>query len=265
MRQLGFSALALSGIGLGGCGEWSLKALDETRPGDSGIRDTLNPVPPPERPSPPESEDDEEEEEEDPYIPPDWVRVPLVPIEEDTGSSDPPDLPDPPVPPDEIIHDCDSPSAVTSWSDGEISVATTSSTTRSGELTVSESGRFHVYSPYSAESGSTQLNESAYYRFGNEVSPEGLPQHANCGEDWVVQDTDNDEAWATGDYIYLGTFDLVEGANTLRLNHYCLMYWEGECEEFHFDEVASSTCDSSNPNSVHFSGELCLISAEEAE
>jgi hypothetical protein len=255
MRKLGFSALALSGIGLGGCGEWALKALDEARPGDSGNR-ALIPDPPPERPSPPESEDDEEE---DPYVPPDWVRVPLVPIEEDTGESDPVDPPEPPV---EVIHDCDSSVAGATWSDGEIWVATTSATTRSGELMVSDTGRFHVYSPFSAESGATQLNESAFYRIENEVSPDGRPQFGNCGEDWIVQDADNDETWTEGDYIYLGTFDLVEGANTLRLNHYCLMYWEGECLDLHFAEDPSSVCDSPNPNSAHFSGELCLVPAE---
>ncbi len=170
---------------------------------------------------------------------------------------------DPPQdePPVEVISDCDNPAATAQWEDGEIWVSTTSQMTRSGTLTVSDEGLFHVYSAYSAESGSTQWNESAFYRFENDIAPDGKPKVANCGDEWVVRDNDNDEAWTEGDYIYLGTFQLAQGDNTLRLEHYCQLYNDGECEEFHFTDEPYSTCDSSNPNSAHFSGELCLLAA----
>lgn len=163
-------------------------------------------------------------------------------------------------PPEEIFG-CDNPAATADWGGDEIYVSMNNKTQVSGTLQVSGDGLFHVYSAYSAESGDAQWNESAYYRIKNNTEPDGLPKFGNCGDDWVVEDTDNYVAWPEDTYIYIGTFHLDSGDNELWLNHYCDLYDQGFCEEFHFEEEATSTCESNNPNSAHFPGDLCLISA----
>jgi hypothetical protein len=255
VKLLGMGGCAL--LGMGACGEWALRPLGDNGPGDTSapVRDIS--VPPFEEQDYPSEEDpDTASEPADPLEPGQRIEFPPT---EDTGE-DPSG--DPPVPPDEVLSNCASPAASAEWSNGEIWVATNGSTAQSGDLHVTGSGWFHIYSAYSAESGASQQNESAFYRIENEVSVEGAPQFGNCGTDWIVQDGDNDAPWTEGAYIYIGTFELVEGVNTLNLFHYCLLFWEGECSEFHFEEELSSTCDSSNPNSAHFSGDLCLLGAE---
>jgi len=191
------------------------------------------------------------------FDPPQGTVEPTIPPEK-TPPQDPPQDPPETTPP-EIISGCDSPDATAIWDGGEIWVATNGAMERTGTVTVSDEGLFDVYSAFSAESGDTQWNESSFYRFENEIAPEGKSHQSNCSEDWVVQDVDNFEAWESGDYLYIGTFLLVEGENTMLMSHYCLLFEEGECQEFHFEEEPSSTCPSSNPNSAHFSGELCLL------
>jgi hypothetical protein len=239
---------------MGGCGEWALRPLDDNRPGDTGAP-TLDIKEPPfqEQDSPPGEDSDAPDEPSEPLESGERIYFPPM---EDTGESHPSD------PPEEVLTNCASSTATATWNDGEIWVATNGSTSQSGDLRVTGSGWFHLYSAYSAESGASQQNESSFYRIENERSVDGAPQFANCGTDWIVQDGDNDAPWVDGDYVYIGTFELVDGVNTLKLFHYCLLFWEGECAEFHFDADLSSTCDSLNPNSAHFSGELCLLSAE---
>lgn len=173
-----------------------------------------------------------------------------------------PDVPPETTPP-KFISGCESPDATAIWDGGEIWVATNGAMERTGAVTVSAEGLFDVYSAFSAESGDTQWNESSFYRFENELSPEGESSESNCSEEWVVRDADNFESWEAGDFIYIGTFLLAEGENTMQLSHYCLLYEEGECQEFHFEDEPSSTCGSDNPNSAHFSGELCLLLSAE--
>jgi len=236
--------LIILGLGLGpGCGEWALRplakstALDTSTPQDdppgpqdtgAAIEDTGTPTP-----------------------------VPSLTL---SPPDPPPDHP-PRLPP-EFLEDCTNPATSAAWGDGEIYVTANGLTTRSGTLMVSDPGLFHIYSAYSAESGASQQNESAYYRIENEDAPSGQPAFANCGVEWVVQDVDNTEPWGEDELLYIGTFQLTAGANLLKLNHYCVLYERGECEELHFDEVESSTCPSDNPNSAHFSGQLCLIAAD---
>ncbi len=182
-------------------------------------------------------------------------------LPQDTDTDTDTEPPEPPEPPDEVISDCNNPDATAVWNGNEIWVASPDDMTNSGTLQVSDTGWFHVYSAYSAESGTDQWNESAFYRFKNDDNPTGQPFFGNCGEEWVVRDSDNDQAWTGGDYIYLGTFRLVEGNNTLVLEHYCLLFNAGECQEFHITDEPSSTCGTENANSAHFSGELCLLTA----
>lgn len=244
-------------LGVGGCGEWALTPLD-----NNGAGDTSTPVldikePPFQEPDIPPGEDpDVPDEPVEPLVPVEQIHFPPM---EDTGEGRPSD---PPEAPEEVLTNCESSGASASWDDGEIWVATNGSTSRSGDLDVTGSGWFHIYSAYSAESGASQQNESAYYRIENELSADGASQFANCGTEWIVQDGDNEVPWTDSEYVYIGTFELAEGVNTLKIFHYCLLYWEGECPEFHLEADLSSTCDSVNPNSAHFSGDLCLLSAE---
>ena len=238
-----------------GCGEYSLQPLgkgsaDDTAtrsagPGEPpGLADTGAPVLAPVAGPIPDVGFD--------------IPEPVLPPEPEPEPDPGPD----PDPPGDLLHGCDSPSATATWGDGEVWVSTTGSMTRRGNLDVSETGLFHIYSAYSAESGATQMNESAYYRIENDTAPDGLPLYGNCGDEWVVRDMDNDEPWAPGDYLYIGTFFLEEGDNDLELNHYCELFSAGECAEFHVDEDETSTCPSSNPNSAHFSGDVCLLAVD---
>jgi len=177
-----------------------------------------------------------------------------------------PEIPDiEPDDPEKTIEDCFQPNATAFWSGGEVWVVSNSSsgnkTTQRGKIDVSQAGRFDVYSRFSAESGSAQLNESAFYRIRNSIAPDGTPILANCAGEWVVEDLDNDQSWPDDQYVYLGTFDLVQGFNELSFTHYCTLYEQGECPQFH-NQDAFSTCDSDNPNSAHFIGDLCLLTSE---
>jgi hypothetical protein len=236
--------LLILGLSLGpACGEWALRPLTKSPVQDSGTPQD----------DPPALQDTGTDTEDTGTAPP----VPSLTL---SPPDPPPDHP-PRLPP-EFLEDCTNPAASAAWGDGEIYVSTTGLTTRSGTLMVSETGLFHIYTAYSAESGASQQNESAYYRIENEDAPSGLPAFANCGEEWVVQDVDNAEPWGEDELLYIGTFQLTAGANLLKLNHYCVLYERGLCEELHFDEVESSTCPSDNPNSAHFSGQLCLLAAD---
>ncbi len=131
-----------------------------------------------------------------------------------------------------------------------------------GELVADVAGRYHVYDFTIAESGSSQPNESAWFRVTNESNPGGYPEFANCRSEWVVVDLDNDAPLGRGSRIYVGTFWLDEGANELTMHHFCPVVRTGGCPDLHLTHDAGGTCDTDNPNSVHFNGEgLCLVRA----
>ncbi len=181
------------------------------------------------------------------------------PYDEDTGdpSGDPSD-----GPPGTILEgDCPEGTVATFDSD-EIYVLSWDPTVATGVLSTDYSGWYNVYDYSIAESGSSQTNESAYFRITNAASSEGKPYWSNCEDEWVVQDADND-GFPSDSRIYIGTFWLEAGANTLYMYHYCVLYRDGYCPEFHITDDSSSTCDSDGANSVHFEGEgLCLVSAD---
>ena len=96
----------------------------------------------------------------------------------------------------------------------------------------------------------------------NNTRPDGTPLIGNCGSDWIVEDADNFGAPPAGTAQYLGTFWLDEGLNDVELWHYCPVYLDNQCGQFHYTDDAGSTCDSGNANSVHLTGEaICLVKA----
>jgi len=122
--------------------------------------------------------------------------------------------------------------------------------TDTGTLTAPSGGFYDLYDTSIAESGASQWNESAYLRVSNTTNPAGLPNWGNCGSDWVVVDADN-HGFPGSSLIYLGTFWLDPGVNTLTLLHYCERQRAGECGSLHITDDPGSTCDTSNANSVH--------------
>ena len=184
---------------------------------------------------------------------------------DDTGPGDTsPDPDDPGTPPDslppEVIEgECEGTNAV---SISPTIYVTTSAPTAATTLTASEAGWYHLYDYTIAESGESQRNETAYIQVSNSTNPDGHPALANCGDDWIVEDADNDGGLPTGSRIYLGTFWLDAGDNTLSLMHFCPLYEAGSCSSFHDTDDSSSTCESGNVNSVHLEGEgLCVTEA----
>ena len=182
----------------------------------------------------------------------------------DTGGSadtadtaDTADIDDDGPPPTVITDDCVTDTEA-SFSPGEIYVLSYEPTSASGTLTAGVSGWYHGYDFSLAESGASQTNEESYLRIGNARRPGGEPYWANCEDEWIVDDLDND-GLASGTRVYTGTFWLEAGDNTLTLNHYCPLYMDGYCPEFHETSDSGQTCDAGAANSVHFNGEgLCL-------
>jgi len=164
-------------------------------------------------------------------------------------------------PPVEITDECPD-GATVSMSPSEIYVLSWDSTAATATLTASDSGYFHIYDYSIAESGSSQWNESGYVRVSNATNTGGEPVYANCGYDWIVSDSDNYGPLPSGSRIYIGTFWLDAGSNTLTLNHYCPLYRAGECPAFHKTDT-SDTCDNDGVNSVHVVADgLCVTPAE---
>jgi hypothetical protein len=127
-----------------------------------------------------------------------------------------------------------------------------------GVLLAGVSGWYDVYDLYFAESGARQQNEHSYVRISNEANPDGFPLLTNCGDEFVVEDNDNDGV-PPGPTL-VGTFWLEAGENAVHMTHWCEMYAAGECLEF-FNDVPGHHCDDrGNPNSTHFKGEaLCSV------
>ena len=179
----------------------------------------------------------------------------------DSDDTDDPDDPNPEEPPDDVMEGDCPPGTTASFSEDEIYVKSDEMQTASGTLSTDEAGWYHIYDYSLAESGTSQTNESIYLRISNGSRPEGQPYWGNCEEDWVVADSDN-EGFPKGDRIYVGTFWLDAGDNALTLNHYCLLYDQGLCPEFHVTSDSGSTCDS-GPNSAHLQADgICMLRVE---
>ncbi len=165
------------------------------------------------------------------------------------------------LPPETVMDDPCPDDVNATFGPGEIYVKSWDRTQDAGVLTAAVAGLYHVYDFTIAESGSSQHNESAFFRVSNATNPEGFPELSNCRDEWVVQDADNDGALAVGQRIYVGTFWLDEGDNALSMHHFCPLVREGACPDLHIEDDPGGTCDSGNVNSVHFVGEgLCLVS-----
>jgi len=163
--------------------------------------------------------------------------------------------------PEETLSDCEGVADVEL--NHELMSLSWDSSMAEGNVYVETEGTYHVYSNYIAESGSSQTNESAYIRISNSTNPDGFPMFSNCNTDWVVADLDNGMAIPSGMVAYVGTFYLAQGDNAITMGHYCPLYRAGECPSFHIEIDSSSTCDTGNPNSVHFTGTaVCLLPAE---
>ena len=185
----------------------------------------------------------------------------------DSPEEDPPEEEEPPweythpptgSPPDKTRSSCEGVSA--SFSPGEIYVLSWSNTSASGTLTAPQQGWYHVFNQNVAESGASQRNESAYFRVTNATHPSGEPRWGNCGDDWVLPDKDNNGSTAL--FYYIGTFWLDSGDNALTMHHYCPDYRSGSCTWMHDGQDSEATCESDNPNSVHFNGDgLCVAVA----
>ena len=82
---------------------------------------------------------------------------------------------------------------------------------------------------------------------------------ANCEDDWIIRDADNDPALPAV-LQFGGTFWLDAGSNEVSMHHYCPRIRDGSCSILHDTSVEESTCDSSNANSVHMVGEaFCVV------
>ena len=113
----------------------------------------------------------------------------------------------------------------------------------------SASGWYHLYDAYVAESGASQRNESGYLNITNPSNPSGKPAEGNCNGEYIV--VDNDNSGAPPSQVFIGTFYLEAGDNTLTLKHYCPLQRAGQCGEFHNTSASGSTCGSGNVNSIH--------------
>lgn len=196
---------------------------------------------------------------------------PAAPIDTDatTGgevdtTTTPDEVPEQPfqLPPNELEGDCDG-GITAQWQSGELQRWGHDDDPIQGTLTASGTGWFHVYDDHAAESGGSQRNESYYLRIPTTLNPTGQPLEGNCHGDWVSLDADNDGP--PPGRRYLGTFHLEAGDNTVDIHHFCGSYRDGLCGELHDIHDERSTCETSNPNSIHFTGSaLCLMEAAPA-
>ncbi|MCB0324230.1 MAG: hypothetical protein KDD69_11685 [Bdellovibrionales bacterium] len=135
-----------------------------------------------------------------------------------------------------------------------------------GAVTFEQAGWYDVYHHAAAESGASQRNESFYMQVKNQTAPAGESLYANCGDSWIVRDSNNIETPPPGTLLYSGTFWFDTTANTVAFQHYCPLYRAGICQEFHDGSFPRSTCDYMVPsdplshNSVHVNmQEFCFV------
>ena len=120
-------------------------------------------------------------------------------------------------------------------------------------------GVYELYDSQLAESGASQMNETGYITITNSVNPVGFPVTPNCGGLYIVADADNNGT--PSQPIYLGTFALMAGEdNHLVLHHYCDLFQNGQCTQFHNgDPNSGSGCNTGNANSIHMEIDgLCI-------
>lgn len=166
--------------------------------------------------------------------------------------------PDHPTPSLTLDHACD-PDQLATFDSEQIWVGSTTRTSDEGVLYAPEAGWYDLYNTHLAESGASQLNESTFFRVRNDSNPRGWPLLGNCGDAWVVVDSDN-LGPAPGVQEFVGTFWFDAGENLLEMTHYCTLYRAGMCPEHHTDTPSNQTCDSNNIHSAHFMGfAICLV------
>jgi len=152
---------------------------------------------------------------------------------------------------------------VASFTPDEIYVLSWDDQVAEGALTTDAEGWYHVYDFAVAESGDSQWNETVAFRIINDTNPSGEAYWTNCDGEWWVEDADNQGEPAPGAVLYIGTFWLDSGENTLQMSHYCPVYRSGNCTSFHRTDDPEATCESGNVNSAHFLGEgICLVQAQ---
>ena len=145
-----------------------------------------------------------------------------------------------------------------SWSPAELIVGSWNSVSASGAVHVATAGWYAIFDTALSESGSSQTNETGILQISNAANPDGWPLFGNCGDWWIVADSDNGGS-PSDTPVYLGTFWLESGENQVTLYHYCTVYRSGQCPEFHNDTPAGGHCESSNWNSIHMqANEICL-------
>ena len=175
----------------------------------------------------------------------------------DTGST--PELPQDGIPWQPPSEDCAEGVPVT-ITNAPLVVLAWSPDTATGTIDVPRAGWYHLWDTTPAESGASQQNESTMVRMTNTVDPVGAPFYTNCGDDFVVLDADN--GGAPPARIYMGTFWLEGGVNTLTLRHLCPTIRAGSCTSMHNTADPGSTCESGSPNSAHLQGgAVCLVPA----
>jgi len=175
-------------------------------------------------------------------------------------STDPPDDGRTPDEPGEPLGDAECEDGVlAAWEPGEVAQLSWDPAPAEAILDAPLTGWFHVYDLAIAESGGSQRNESAFLRVPNDLNLDGTPAVANCGQDWLTDDADNDGPLPPDTTQYLGTFLLVEGPNRVEVHHFCALQRQGYCESFEDTSDPNSLCDTGNPNSVHITGlAVCL-------
>ncbi len=186
--------------------------------------------------------------------------------DDDDGDDDGEEDDDDSDPPPDLIDDCEANTGFSfqdSDGDGWLVVLSWSPTEEEGIIWVDTSGIYHLYDSYIAESGASQTNETGYLTITNSQNTDGFPGVTNCGDHWLVQDSDNNGN-PPQQAIYVGTFLLLAGEdNLITLHHYCPLYRAGQCQSFHIgDPYDSGGCEDGGPNSIHMdmSG-ICLIPA----
>jgi hypothetical protein len=163
------------------------------------------------------------------------------------------------VPEDFGTVDCED-GVTATWLSGELAALSYDTDPSIGMLNSTLTGNFHVYDIVPAESGAAQWNESMYLRVTNTTESIGMPVRENCGGDFIVVDADNQGDLPAGTTQYLGTFWLEAGDNNVEVWHACPRMRDGECPDQHIEDEPSSTCDSTNINSVHLTGQaICLV------
>lgn len=178
------------------------------------------------------------------------------PVEDDTGGEAPP-------PPPNSNPDCDELEFDPGLDKSELLVTTGKPEDEGTIKNVPEAGRYQLFFVDPQEGPDSQKNESFYALVRNSSNPNGFPEAQpdpkvpNCLNTlYVVQDQNNGKERRANRRIFIGTFKLVKGDNTITIKHYCSLYNAGVCQELHLppdgDPKKDGGCQTSSANSVHF-------------